>query len=96
MQVLEVVGEFESLARSALTRADAIVAHMSDPTRIGRIVAASLGAALHAVGQEVQAAATTSRPVAMTGRPTNAAGSNVLRCRTHGVLPWSGTIVCWR
>lgn len=95
-QVLEVVGEFEHLARSALTKADAIVEHASDATILGRIVAASLGAALHAVGQEAQATVTTSRPVATTGRPTNAARANVLRCRTHGVLPWSGTIVCWR
>jgi hypothetical protein len=96
VQVLEVVGEFKHLARSALTTADAIVARGSDPGIIGRIVAASLGAALHAVGQEVQVAATTSCAVVTTARPTHAAESDVLRCRTHGDLPWSGTIACWR
>jgi hypothetical protein len=96
VQVLEGVGELERAARSVLTNADTIAAHVGDPATIGRIAAAGLGAALHAVRQEVQAAATTPRLVATTGPATDGARSNVLRCRTHGVLPWTGTIVCWR
>jgi hypothetical protein len=40
VQVLEGVGEVERAARSVLTNADTIAAHVGDPATMGRIAAA--------------------------------------------------------
>jgi hypothetical protein len=89
-QVLEGAAQLEHAVTAVAEKVDAVAGRLAEPATLGRVAAASLGAAIEAAGREAKAA--MSRPPQSKSPPTPP--KNVLRCRSHGEQPWQRTIVC--
>src|SRR5262245_5372951 len=93
IHVLEGIVELQRVTMALVEKADGAFGHQSERTTIGRLIGVGLVGAIAAVKHDVQTAATGPRTDVKAPEPANTSAPSLPRCRTHGVVPWKGTIV---
>src|SRR5262249_37179211 len=93
-QVLEGLVALQGAATSVVQKAKRVFGYRSYTLTIARIVAIGIGGAVVAVNQGLRAAAANVPTGATAAEPASPAVPHLPPCRTHGEVPWKGTIMC--